>query len=191
MKRLLPSFILLLLLISSVLITKNYFLKETLPKLYALPDFQFISHHDMKFSKANLLGKTTVVDFIFTKCPGICPAMTRKMAELYNEFDDEQNIQFVSFSVDPTQDSLKALQYYAEKWQVSDQRWHFIQTEEAPIALLYESGFKFGGVEGLPYSHSGAFVLVDSEGFILGYYNYDDDVEFALLKEHLEQVSGS
>ena len=125
-----------------------------------------------------------VVDFIFTKCPGICPVMTNKMSELYQEYADENMVQFVSFSVDPARDSLQALVNYALKWHVNDQRWYFLRTEKDKIQNLYEQGFKLGGE--LPYGHSGAFVLVDHNGIIRGYYDHSNNEELELLRRDIE-----
>ena len=180
MKRLLPSLILLVLLLGSVFIAQRYFNQPEIPKLFTVPDFEFPSHHDDVFSNLNFYTKLSVVDFIFTNCPGICPVMTNKMGVLYEEYADENMIQFVSFSVDPDRDSLEALKNYATRFHVNDRRWHFLRTDKEKIKTLYEQGFKLGGE--LPYGHSGAFVLVDHNGIIRGYYSYEDEEELELLR---------
>ncbi len=109
--------------------------------------------------------------------------MSREMAEIYEEYQDVEKVQFVSFSVDPERDSLDALISYAEKWGVTDQRWQFFRTEKESIKTLYRDGFKLGGE--LPFGHSGAFVLIDENGVIRSYYNYDDEESLELLKSHL------
>ena len=183
-KRLIPSFILLVLLLASVFIAKKYFNQPEIPKLYPVADFEFTSQQGTVFSNLNFYTKISVVDFIFTKCPGICPVMTNKMSELYQEYADENMVQFVSFSVDPARDSLQALVNYALKWHVNDQRWYFLRTEKDKIQNLYEQGFKLGGE--LPYGHSGAFVLVDHNGIIRGYYDHSNNEELELLRRDIE-----
>jgi len=186
MKRLLPSLILLVLLLASVFIVQKYYNKTEVPKLYTVPDFEFTTQYGDAFSNLNFNTKVSLVDFIFTNCPGICPVMTNKMSELYREYADNNSIQFVSFSVDPARDSLKALVRYSEKWHVNDKRWLFLQTEKEKIQSLYEQGFKLGGE--LPYGHSGSFVLVDASGIIRGYYSYNDDQELELLRQDISSV---
>ena len=184
MKRLLPSLILLVLLLGSVFFAQKYFNRHEIPKLFTVPDFEFVSQHGDVFSNLNFYTKISVVDFIFTNCPGICPVMTNKMSELYQEYADQNTVQFVSFSVDPERDSLQALVRYAEKWHVNDRRWYFLQTEKEKIQILYEQGFKLGGE--LPYGHSGALVLVDHNGVIRGYYSYSDEEELDTLRSDID-----
>jgi protein SCO1/2 len=114
--------------------------------------------------------------------------MSRKMASIYEDFSGYDKIQFISFSVDPERDSLQALQDYADRWGVTDQRWQFIRTEKEAINQLYGSGFKLGGE--LPYGHSASLVLVDNTGMIRGYYNYDDDKAIARMEDDMKTLAG-
>jgi protein SCO1/2 len=127
------------------------------------------------------------VDFIFTRCPGPCPIMSAQMKELYEIYRDYQQVQFVSFTVDPEYDSLNVLQEYAENYGVDDDRWVFIWAEKPRIEKLYEEGFKLGGE--LPYNHSTKFVLVDQQGMIRGYYSTEDDISMSILRTHLRNLA--
>ena len=183
LKRLIPSIILLGLLLISVYFAQKYYNKPEIPELYSVPVFEFASQQGGTFSNKNFDNKITVVDFIFTNCPGICPLMGRTMSGLYDEYSDEENVQFVSFSVDPDRDSLDVLKRYAQKWNVTDNRWHFLRTQKDKIQNLYEKGFKLGGE--LPYGHSGSFVLVDQKGVIRGYFGYSDEDAINTLREDI------
>ncbi len=183
MKRFLPALLLLLLLLSAVFFTQWRLNQKNIPELFPIPDFKFKTHFGDTFTNENFEGQISVANFIFTSCPGICPVMSRKMSVIYEQYSDEDNVQFVSFSVDPTRDSLQALINYAEIWGANDHRWKFLRTEKDAIQTLYEHGFKLGGE--LPHGHSGAFVLVDENGVIRGYYNYDDDESLKLLNTHI------
>lgn len=186
LKRLIPSIILLGLLLISVYFAQKYYNKPEIPELYSVPAFEFASQQGGTFSNKNFDDKITVVDFIFTNCPGICPLMGRTMSGLYDEYSDEENVQFVSFSVDPDRDSLDVLKRYAQKWNVTDNRWHFLRTQKDKIQNLYEKGFKLGGE--LPYGHSGSFVLVDQKGVIRGYFGYSDEDAINTLREDISAL---
>jgi len=184
MKRLIPALILLVLLIGAVFFAQWRLNQPNIPELYTVPDFEFKSHLGDNFSNADFNAKISVANFIFTNCPGICPVMSREMAAIYEQYEGDEDVQFVSFSVDPARDSLEALIEYAERWNVTDQRWKFLRTEKEAIEALYEGGFKLGGE--LPRGHSGAFVLVDQNGIIRGYYNYNEEESLVLLNDHLK-----
>lgn len=183
MKKIIPSLVLLILLISTVFIAKKYLYNPQIPELYKVPEFKFQSHQGIEFSNKNFSNKITVANFIFTNCPGICPVMSREMYLLYDEFSGNEKVQFVSYSVDAARDSLQALKTYAEDWGVSDNRWHFLRTQQDKIQALYKQGFKLGGE--LPFGHSAKFVLIDNNNTIRGYFSFDDPEQIALLKEDL------
>jgi len=183
MKKLIPAGVLLILLFAAVYIAQWQLNKPEIIELYKLPEFHFTSQDGEPFSNNNFENKISVANFIFTNCPGICPVMSVKMANLYEEFSDEPGVQFISFSVDPERDSLQALIEYSERWGVNDHRWLFIRTEKEAIADLYENGFKLGGE--LPRGHSGAFVLIDQHGVTRGYYAFNDDERLADLRSDM------
>ncbi len=58
--------------------------RADLPELYEVPDFTFTERSGEPFGLADMKGKINVVDFIFTRCPGPCPVMSSKMADLYD-----------------------------------------------------------------------------------------------------------
>jgi len=151
-----------------------------LPALYNVPAFSFTDHDAQPFTLDNLKGRISIVDFIFTNCGGLCPMMASKMLPIHDKFKNIKTFQIVSFSVDPERDSTEALQQYAKRYEITDKIWRFIRTDKQQIDRLYEHGFKLGGE--LPYGHSGAFVLVDQQAIIRGYYNSSDEESLAKLQ---------
>jgi protein SCO1/2 len=159
-----------------------------LPLLYKLPEFTFIERQGEPFGKQDFLGKISIVDFIFTNCPGPCPFMSSKMAELYQVYSNTDKVQFISISIDPNRDSLKVLQEYANRFGVTDQRWLFLRAPMIEVINLYEGGFKLGGM--LPVDHSTKFILIDQNVTIRGYYDCYDDISMKILRTHIRELVG-
>ena len=157
--------------------------QANLPLLYKLPDFNFVERNGQPFGLKQMKGKINVVDFIFTRCGGPCPLMAKSMGELYNAFARNDKVQLISITCDPDYDSLRVLQDYARALAVYDQRWVFVRGEKQETQTLYEQGFKLGGE--LPYEHSTKLILVDDQGWIRGYYDFDDPIAMELLKKHI------
>jgi protein SCO1/2 len=158
------------------------------PAIYAqVPDFTFIKQDGQPFGLKDMLGKVNVVDFIFTSCREECPAMTLKMAELYNLFENTKNVHFVSISVDPAHDSLSVLQQYAADNGVTDERWTFLWHPVDDIVWLSEKGFLLAAKD-LPENHSNRFILVDQIGHIRGYYDISDSASMARLMADIRQL---
>ncbi len=149
----------------------------------ALPVFELTDHRDQVFRSDSLLGKVWVVDFVFTTCPGLCPAMSMTMERLQRDLRERpywDDLRLVSISVDPEQDTPAALRDYAARYHADEQNWIFLTGERASIWDLVEKGFllevgdspefRETGV-GNPIVHSPRFGLVDQHGKLQGYFN--------------------
>lgn len=173
--------------------------ESPLPKLQKVPHFA-LQHHDGDVrTLEDLAGKPWVADFVFTRCPGVCPIMTRRMKELVDDMP-EGLAHYVSVSVDPAHDTPQVLKEYAEK-NGAGEDWFFLTGEEETVYSLIRDGFLLAldpspgqenpGQEGQePIVHSNRFVLVDSEGWIRGYYNSFNEEELAKLRQDLKSLGG-
>jgi protein SCO1 len=159
-----------------------------LPILGHLPDFTFTQSNGRLFGLDEMKGKINVVDFMFTSCPMICPAMTARMSNLYQAFAADTNIRFVSITVDPQADSLPTLRAYAKEHGVVDNRWVFLRCSIEKVVTLSEKGFMLSA-DRLPGGHSTRFILVDNYGDIRGYYDSGDDASLAKLHSDLIRIS--
>ena len=150
-------------------------------RLGALPDFTFTRQDGQPFGRAQLLGRPFVANFIFTRCPTICPVFTQKMARLQQKTAGEP-LALVSFSVDPKYDTPERLTAYAARYHADPARWSFLTGDYTRLQETVVGGFKIAmGRNGededdIPsIFHGSHFVLVDGSGEIRGYYNSDDD----------------
>ena len=146
-----------------------------------LPDFSLTDQRGAPFALSDLQDKVWVADFIFTSCGTICPPMTIEMARLQDEFAAE-DLHFVSFSVDPEQDTPEVLFRYADYYGADGGRWAFLTGQKAAIYQLAHEGFNLAaGHRGSEILHSTRFVLVDRNQQVRGYYD-------SRSKAHLQQL---
>lgn len=166
---------------------------EPLPQLGALPDFTFTRHDGQPFGSAQLRGHPFIANFIFTRCPTVCPAFTRKMAQVQTNTDSfGTDLQLVSFSVDPKYDTPARLTEYGQLHGANFARWSFLTGDYDVLKDTIVQGFKVsmgrepGSAEDdlLSIFHGTHFVLVDSLGQIRGYYDSaDSDSTDRLLRD--------
>lgn len=161
--------------------------RSDLPALARLPEFEFVTHEGARFGTEDMLGEINVVDFIFTRCQGPCPIMGGHMSELYELFEDANNVRFISITVDPEYDSLSVLRAYADGMGVRDSRWLFLWAPIDSVVWLSESGFMLAA-EDLPGSHTTKWALVDQNATIRGYYGGTDPASIEILKTHIVQL---
>lgn len=159
---------------------------EPLPHLFELPrETRLVTMRGENVTVGDLAGKVTIYDFIFTRCKGICPLLSQRMAQLTRSIGDER-VAFASISVDPAYDTPAALARYAAAYG-GDQRWMFYTGDRDEIIELSVKGFKLAAGEASPNPdepilHSTKFVLVDAAGTIRGYYDSNDAAALETLR---------
>jgi len=145
-----------------------------LQALGTVPNFELLNQDEQPFGSSQLSGKIWIADFIFTNCPGPCPIISSRMAELQKPLS-KTDVHLVSVSVDPERDTAEALRTYAGKLKAQPGRWDFLTGSRDAIYSLLREGFKLGVSDGSEEEggpvHSTRFVLVDRRGAIRGYYD--------------------
>src|SRR5690554_428355 len=140
-----------------------------------IPDFSFVAQDSSRIGREQMEGKITIVDFIFTSCPSICPIMSNEMERVQDAFRDEDLVQIYSISIDPDYDTPAVLAAYADKHGASPDKWFFLNGSKEITYDLARCGFALPIVdgEGRPddFVHSDKFILVDEKGRIRGYYS--------------------
>ena len=161
--------------------------RSALPILGEVPEFTFTERNGQPFGLDNMKGKVNIVDFMFTNCQTKCPIMVVHMAELYQNYKSNDNIQIVSISVDPDRDSLEVLQRYATEHGATDNRWAFLRAPMDKVVDISENGFMLAA-EGLPMGHSTKFVLVDPQGKIRSYHDGMDAASVKNIANDIDKL---
>lgn len=152
--------------------------------LFELPPYTLVDTTGAPFGSGDLEGQVYIANFIFTRCPSICPLLTRAMSQLAKRFDEEgvDGVRLVSFSVDPTNDTPEVLRDYAERHGADPKRWTFLTGDLEAMHQLLVGGFRVGMGDPeargdgdlFDIAHSAKLVLVDQAGRVRGFYDTDD-----------------
>lgn len=153
------------------------------------PEFSLTERSGASFSKEELLGRPWIANFIFTRCAGQCPLMNVKMKGLQSRLGAESGFRFVSFSVDPENDTPEVLSAYADRFGADKDRWFFFTGPKADVDRIL-AGFFLSPVEE-PAMHSLRFILVDGQGRIRGYYDSSDGAAMRQLKYDAHVIAGT
>lgn len=161
-----------------------------------LPRFSLIERSGQPFTRQEMLGQTTIVSFIFTRCHETCPMVTGIMARLRQGFP--ATVKMVSITVDPRYDRPEQLRIYARNFGADNVNWWFLTGEREATYSLIREGFGLPVEENpnparLPgelISHTTRLAIVDRQGRVRGYYDCrHPDVVLAVARrvEALEQ----
>lgn len=137
---------------------------------YKVQEFSFTSQDGETIKRSDLDGKFWVANFMFTSCETVCPPMTANMAMLQEKLKKAglNDVQLVSFTVDPENDTKSDLKEYGKARGASFDNWHFLTGYDfKTIKELSIKSFK-SALEKLPdsdqYMHGTSFFLVSPEG---------------------------
>src|SRR5215203_6212090 len=107
-----------------------------------LPDVPVVDQDGraMRFRSELLKDRTVAVNFVFTTCTTVCPALTTTMRAIQRELGDRvgQDVWLISLSVDPTVDRPERLRAFAAGFGAG-RGWTFLTGEPADIKRLLEA----------------------------------------------------
>ena len=180
--------VLLLMIISAIVLYRMELSNPSIPVYGEVAPFSYTERNGDAFGSEQLKGKTSVINFFFTRCEGPCPLMNGKVAELYRNFNGSPNVQFISISVDPDRDSVQALQQYAVRFGVTDRRWLFLRAPIHEVKELSEKTFMLASSD-VPGLHSTKLILIDGQRKVRGYYSSEDSNSLRILEEHIRELT--
>jgi protein SCO1/2 len=169
-----------------------------LPVLAAAPAFSLTDQDGRSVSSEQLRGKVSLIGFIYTNCPDICPMLTQNMRGLQLKLKDagllETEARLVSITVDPERDTPAVLAQYATDHGADTATWPFLTGDPETVRNTVVRGFLLpvekevaagnshdhSRPSGAPVpaaqqaynvGHSGKIALVDKTGQIRAYYD--------------------
>lgn len=157
---------------------------------HTVPDFEFINQDHQLITQKILENKVTVVNFIFTSCPTICPKQTQQLQKIQEKTNGLNNYLQLSFTVDPKRDSPEKLKQFGTKYHADFKNWHFLRAEQPIVYDLGMNGFYLGmgkdqQAEG-GFFHSSNLVLIDQNKHIRGMYDSFDE---AAVKQLIKDIN--
>ncbi len=160
---------------------------------HTIPAFSFIDQDSNRVTGDTFNEKIYIADFFFTSCPDICPAMKTQMLRIYEKFRDNNDVMFLSHTIDPKRDSVSVLKDYAERLGVDkDNKWYFVTGEKESIYDVGFSGYLVTADESPDapggYIHSGAFILVDKAKRIRGVYDGTKEEKVDILMKDIPKL---
>ncbi|QNR22870.1 SCO family protein [Croceimicrobium hydrocarbonivorans] len=136
---------------------------------YSIPPYQFTNQNNVPYGSRDLRGKIYVANFFFSTCPTICPAMNYNLKQVQDRFLGYEDINFVSFTVDPEHDTVEVLKEYEGRIGAEEGRWFFLTGEKEALYKTANDFFLSAQVDPEAaggFLHSENLVLVDWEGRI-------------------------
>lgn len=114
-----------------------------------LPDVPVVDQDGqaMRFRSELLKDRTVAINFVFTTCTTVCPALTTSMRAIQRELGDRvgRDVWLISVSVDPTVDRPERLRVFANGFGAGP-GWTFLTGEPSDIDRLLKAFGSAGGI---------------------------------------------
>ena len=149
-------------------------------------NINFVNQLGKKVSLDSLKGKILVINFFFTRCPAVCPGLSKSMKKLQDSYTNSKDsiVQFISVSIDPVHDSVPQLRNFADKFTFNHDSWWFVTGDKKEIYdfALQEIKASIADTEvDSAFIHTENFFLLDRERVVRGWYNGFDTIKQAQL----------
>lgn len=163
---------------------------------HTIGEFSFTDQTGKAFGLKDVKGKVFVAEYFFTTCGTICPRMTEQMERVHYTFKNNQQVEILSFTVDPDTDNPEQLASYAKAHNANANQWHFLTGKKEDLYNVARKSFfvlkpaavRNQGDVGSDFIHTNNFVLVDKELHIRGYYDGTDPKEVDKLMHDIERL---
>jgi protein SCO1/2 len=112
---------------------------QPLPVYMALPEVKLIDENGQTFDLNQTRGKIVVLSLIYTHCLDICPLTTAKMKQIQQGVQSARlsnQVQLVTFTVDPVRDSPEVLKRFASAYDFDPSNWVFLTGSSDQIDIL-------------------------------------------------------
>ncbi|MBK8609331.1 MAG: SCO family protein [Chitinophagaceae bacterium] len=156
---------------------------------HKVKNIQFTNQLGKKVSLDDLKGRILVINFFFTRCPTICPGLTKSMKRLQDSFlKNDSIVQFISISVDPEHDSVPQLRKFADRYNANHDTWWFVTGDKKEIYDFALNELKAGLADtevDSAFIHTENFFLLDSNRVVRGWFNGFDSVKQAQLVQDI------
>lgn len=164
--------------------------KEVIDTVYkTVANWAFYNQDSVLIDQNALKGKIFVTDFFFTSCSTICPTMHRNLKTVYDKYQDNPDVAYLSHTIDFKYDKPARLKKYAQKLGVDTKKWLFVWGEKDKVYPMAEKEYLVAVQEDSTatdgYIHQGWLVLVDKQGRLRGAYDGTKTEEVAKLSNDI------
>ena len=150
-----------------------------------IQNVQLIDQNSQRVEDSFFTNTPSIVNFIFTRCQDVCPALSQKMKYIQDQIPKAK---LVSISVDPEYDTPKVLKEYGARFKAGPS-WFFLTGTREQITktnAVFQQAYKEdrSQTDAPNILHSQKFILIDESGFIRGFYDDNATDLKRLIKDY-------
>lgn len=102
-------------------------------------DFSLVNQFGEPVSLSDQRGKVTVLMFLYTNCPDVCPLTAVRLRNVHEQLGAEAGgVAFLAVSVDPEHDTVEAAQAFSERLVMPDE-WSYLVGNRPALEPIWDA----------------------------------------------------
>jgi protein SCO1/2 len=131
---------------------------------HTVSDIVLYNQHGKKITLDDFDSSILVVNIFFASCPTICPSMNKQIQSVAEGYINENNIKFLTVTIDPESDSVPVLAEYAKAYKADLYKRTFATGNKREIYDWVFNDLKLATEQrGSNFIHDDKVVIIDKQ----------------------------
>lgn len=148
------------------------------PPISTVQPFAFPNQEGKAVTNKDVEGKVYVATFFFTTCTSVCPRLNNNLKPVYNKFKDELNFKILSYTCDPSTDSVARLKWYADSvLKIDASKWVLLTGNKDSLYAMARHSYMIDDPKNevqegeTDFLHTQLIALVNKKGEVVKIYD--------------------
>jgi protein SCO1/2 len=154
------------------------FTHPKIPPISTVQPFAFYDQDGKTITNKDVSGKVYVATFFFTTCTSVCPRLNNNLKPVYSEFKNDPDFYILSFTCDPSRDSVARLKWYADSvLKVDASKWIFLTGAKDSLYAMARHSYMIDDPKNevqngeTDFLHTQLIALVNKKGEVVKIYD--------------------
>jgi protein SCO1 len=171
------------------------FAHPKIPPISTVQSFSFLDQDGKTISNEDVKGKVYVATFFFTTCTSVCPRLNNNLKPVNAEFKNEPNFLILSFTCDPSRDSVSKLKWYADSvLKVNTSNWIFLTGNKDSLYAMARHSYMIDDPKNevqngeTDFLHTQLIALVNKKGEVVKIYDGLKPSEISQMQAEIKKL---
>jgi protein SCO1/2 len=140
--------------------------------------FAFPDQEGKTITNKDVEGKVYVATFFFTTCTSVCPRLNNNLKPVYTEFKNEPDFKILSYTCDPSTDSIAKLKWYSDSvLKIEASKWVLLTGNKDSLYAMARHSYMIDDPKNevekgeTDFLHTQLIALVNKKGEVVKIYD--------------------
>jgi protein SCO1 len=171
------------------------FAHPKLPPISTVQPFSFPDQDGQTVTNKDVDGKIYVATFFFTTCTSVCPRLNNNLKPVYAEFKNEPDFRILSYTCDPSTDSVKRLKWYADSvLKIDASKWILLTGNKDSLYAMARHSYMIDDPKNevqkgeTDFLHTQLIALVNRKGEVVKIYDGLKPSEIGQMQDEIRKL---